>query len=95
MALPAWLSRTFAALKAALHCQKQGIVVLKMWLNLDAVVWKDYFTGCGRNNELILNTNKILLKVIKINFSTHNLLLWLNCFCIYVQFTHQQMHFFI
>jgi len=35
----------------------------------DAVMYKDQYTVSGRNNELIIDTNNILLRVINDNFS--------------------------
>ena len=37
-------------------------------------------TGCGRNNELIINNNNILLKVIVTNFSMSQFTMVLNFF---------------
>jgi len=37
-------------------------------------------TGCGRNSELIINKNNILLKVIDTNFSKSQFTMALNCF---------------
>jgi len=37
-------------------------------------------TGCGRNSELIINKNNILLKVIDTNFSTSQFTMVLNFF---------------
>jgi hypothetical protein len=37
-------------------------------------------TGCGRNCELIINKNKILLRVICTNFNTSQFTMVLRCF---------------
>ena len=39
---------------------------------------------CGRNSELIINKNNILLKVIDTNFSTSQLTMVLNFFFLYI-----------
>lgn len=43
-------------------------------------------TGCGRNSELLINTNNILLKVININISMLQVTIVLNCFYIVALF---------
>ena len=39
-----------------------------------------HHTGCGRNSELVINKNNILLKVTDINFSTSQFTMVLNFF---------------
>jgi hypothetical protein len=41
-------------------------------------VRRDIYTGCGRNIELIINKNNILLKVIDTNFGTSQFTMVLN-----------------
>ena len=41
---------------------------------------EEHNTGCGRNSELIINKNNILLKVIDTNFSTSQFTVVLNFF---------------
>ena len=42
----------------------------------------EFFTWCGRNSELIINKNNILLNVIDTNFSTSQFTMVLNFFYI-------------
>jgi hypothetical protein len=37
---------------------------------VNSIYWLIAYTECGRNSELIINNNKILLKLIGTNFST-------------------------
>jgi hypothetical protein len=47
---------------------------------LFSVLFIGVYTGCGRNSELIINKNNILLKVIDTNFSTAQFTMVLNIF---------------
>jgi len=44
--------------------------------------------GCGRNSELIINKNNILLKVIDTNFGTSQFTMVLNFFYIFSLFVY-------
>jgi hypothetical protein len=69
------------ALKLGNACYHSVQNILSSTLASNNVKIKIYRnTGCGRNSELIINKNNILLKVIDINFSTSQFTMVLNFF---------------
>ena len=73
----AWARRVtaFETWKTELHalpCSVRPVTAVtpKMLHCADTIMYKDRYTGYGRNSELIINMNNILLRVLNDNFST-------------------------